>query len=73
MMTVDNLPCQLPAESSQHFGDALLRFIPSLAACDWVRSLEQLDIPEAIRRAIVTHRGELNPEFSHLRRFLDAA
>jgi alpha-aminoadipic semialdehyde synthase len=73
MMTVDNLPCQLPAESSQHFGDALLRFIPSLAECDWVRSLEQLDIPEAIRRAIVTHRGELTPEFSYLRRFLDDA
>jgi len=71
MMTVDNLPCQLPAESSQHFGDALVRFVPALAECDWMRSLEQLELPEAIRRAVVTHRGELTPGFAYLHRFLD--
>jgi len=71
MMTVDNLPCQLSAESSQHFGDALARFVPALATCDWERSLEELELPEAIRRAVVTHRGVLTPEFTHLRRLLD--
>lgn len=71
MMTVDNLPCQLPAASSQHFGDALARFVPALDACDWDRSEEQLDLPDAIRRAIVTHRGQLGAGFTHLRRFLD--
>lgn len=73
MMTVDNLPCQLPKESSQHFGDALVRFIPALDRCDWRRDAEELDLPDAIRRAIVVHRGQLAPGFAHLRSFLDRA
>jgi saccharopine dehydrogenase (NAD+, L-lysine-forming) len=71
MMTVDNLPCQLPVESSQHFGDALARFVPALDGCDWNRGVERLNLPEAVRRAIVTHRGELTAGFAHLRQFLN--
>ena len=37
ILAVDNLPCELPVDASQHFGDALLRFIPALARCDWSR------------------------------------
>jgi alpha-aminoadipic semialdehyde synthase len=70
VMAVDNLPCQLPAESSQHFGDALVRFVPALAACDWNLPLEELELPPPIGRAVVTHRGELGPHFAHLRRTL---
>jgi alpha-aminoadipic semialdehyde synthase len=73
MMTVDNLPCQLPKESSQHFGDALVRFVPALDACDWERGVDELDLPDAIRRAIVVHGGQLAPGFTHLRRFMDHA
>ncbi|HUP46282.1 MAG TPA: bifunctional lysine ketoglutarate reductase /saccharopine dehydrogenase family protein [Thermoanaerobaculia bacterium] len=66
LMAVDNLPCELPVEASQHFGDSLLRFIPSLARCDWSLPLEQLDVPEEMRRAIIVHRGELTPRYRYL-------
>jgi alpha-aminoadipic semialdehyde synthase len=70
VMAVDNLPCQLPTEASQHFGDTLFRYIPALARCDWSRPLEELDLPQPIVRAVVVHRGRLTPAFAQLERFL---
>jgi alpha-aminoadipic semialdehyde synthase len=66
VLAVDNLPCELPVESSQHFGDSLVRYVPLLAACDWNRPLAGLELPPEIRRAIVIHRGELMPGYRHL-------
>ncbi len=71
MMTVDNLPCQLPRESSQHFGDALMRFVPALARCDWSRPLDRLGLPEELARAIVVHHGELTPNYFYLLELLE--
>lgn len=66
VMAVDNLPCQLPTESSEHFGDALLGFIPQLVGCPWERAFDELPLAPQIKRAIIAHRGELTPAFSHL-------
>jgi alpha-aminoadipic semialdehyde synthase len=66
VLAVDNLPCELPVESSQHFGDSLVRYVPLLANCDWNRPLSGLGLPPELRRAVVVHRGELTPEFSYL-------
>lgn len=70
VLAVDNLPCQLPVESSDHFGDTLLRFVPGLARCDWRQPLERLALPGEIRRAILVHRGELTPGFRYLEKLL---
>ncbi|NIM61989.1 MAG: hypothetical protein GTN89_06400 [Acidobacteria bacterium] len=72
IMAVDNLPCQLAAESSEHFGDTLVRWIPLLDRCAWRRPLEELGLPESIRRAVIVHRGDLTPRFEYLRTSLDA-
>ncbi len=66
VLAVDNLPCQLPAESSQHFGDALIRFLPALAACDFRVPASDLALPAELARAIVAHRGVLVPRFAWL-------
>ena len=74
ILAVDNLPCELPVDASQHFGDALLRFVPALARCDWTKPLHALALPDEIRRAVIVHRGELAPAFRYLERHLaDAA
>ncbi len=65
MMTTDTLPCELPRESSTAFTEALMPFVPSLAA------LGELDaLPAPIRRATIVWRGQLTPEFRYLQRFL---
>ncbi len=66
VLAVDNLPCELPAEATRHFGDQLLRFLPSVARCDWNRPLEELELPDELRRAVIVHRGELAPDYRYL-------
>jgi len=70
ILAVDNLPCELPVDASQHFGDALLRFLPALSRCDWSRPYEALDLADEIRRALIVHRGRLTPPYAHLGRNL---
>jgi len=68
ILAVDNLPCELPVDASAHFGDALLRFVPPMARCDWSRPLDSLSLPDEIARAIIVHRGRLTPDYAHLER-----
>lgn len=73
VLAVDNLPCQLPVESSEHFGDTLQRFVPLLARCDWDAAFEDLPLPPEMRDAVIAHRGRLTPRFAHLARHLPPA
>ena len=66
ILAVDNLPAELPRESSRDFGDTLVAFAPALARCDWSRPLEELDLPPELARAIIVHRGRLTSSFAHL-------
>jgi alpha-aminoadipic semialdehyde synthase len=70
MMTVDNLPCEIPFDASREFGAALMPYIPALARADFAQPLEKLDLPGPIRRALVLHRGRLTPEFAYLEKHL---
>jgi saccharopine dehydrogenase (NAD+, L-lysine-forming) len=70
ILAVDNLPCELPVDASQHFGDALMRFLPALSRCDWSHAFEALEIQDEIRRAVVVHRGALTPLYAGLARHL---
>jgi len=71
VMAVDNLPCELPRESSQHFGTLLRGLVPELAACDWRADYAQLDLPGHLKRAVIVHHGELTPDFAYLQEYLD--
>lgn len=73
ILAVDNLPCELPVDASSHFGDALLRFIPAMARCDWSRPLHELRLPPEIARAVIVHRGRLTPDYAYLERHVAAS
>ena len=70
ILAVDNLPCELPVDASQHFGDALLRFLPALTRCDWSEPFASLELADELRRALVVHSGRLTPSYAYLERFL---
>ena len=72
IMAVDNLPCEIPRESSEDFSRALRPFLPDIAAADWQLPLEELKLPLPVRKAIIAHRGKLVPEWEHLGQFLPA-
>ncbi|RLB59151.1 MAG: hypothetical protein DRI34_02790 [Deltaproteobacteria bacterium] len=71
VLAVDNLPCELPAESTEDFGRALLPFLPAMARADYSRAFTELELPEPIRRAVITHRGRLTPDFAYLQQPLE--
>lgn len=73
ILAVDNLPCEIPVDASKDFGDALLRFVPALARCDWSQPFESLGLPPEIRRAVIVHRGRLTPDFAYLEKHIEAA
>jgi len=65
-MAIDNLPCELPRDSSEYFSQTLHRFVPAIAAADYSRPLDELGLPPELKRAVIAHRGKLTPAFKHL-------
>ncbi|MEZ4386531.1 MAG: hypothetical protein R3D98_02940 [Candidatus Krumholzibacteriia bacterium] len=72
VMAVDNLPCEVPRESSEHFSRVLRGMVPALAACDWSASFARLALPPELKGAVIAHRGVLTPDYRYLQEFLDA-
>ncbi len=73
IMAVDNLPCELPRESSEHFSLVLRDMIAPLAQADFSGDFGGLHLPSYLKKAVVTHRGELTPGFRYLQDFLNKA
>lgn len=72
IMSVDNLPCEVSRESSEHFSGVLRTLVPALAACDWSQPFDSLELPPELKNALITHRGELTPDYEYLSSYLDA-
>jgi saccharopine dehydrogenase (NAD+, L-lysine-forming) len=71
VMAVDNLPCELPQESSRSFGETLLEFIPAFAFADFtVASFDELDLPRQIKDAVIVYRGKLTKNYDYLKEYL---
>jgi alpha-aminoadipic semialdehyde synthase len=70
IMAVDNLPCELPIESSTTFGAALAPLLPALAACDFSLDFAACALPPELKRATIVYHGELSPGYSYLKQFL---
>ncbi|MEA3397423.1 MAG: hypothetical protein U9R05_08180, partial [Chloroflexota bacterium] len=70
VLAVDNLPCELPIESSTHFSNTLLPFIPELARADYNVPFEQSNLSPLLKRAVIVWQGELTPDYRYLYQFL---
>lgn len=66
IMAVDNLPCELPVESSRFFSEALRGFVAEFAGADLSQPLAQLPLPGALQRALIAERGRLLPRFRYI-------
>ena len=63
VMAVDNLPCELPKDASEGFGEMFLEHV--------FPSFFNGDKDEVLQRAKITERGKLTPRFSYLQDFVD--
>ena len=70
VMAVDNLPCELPRESSQAFSEALLHFVPGITKADFSVDFDKLALPFEIKNAVVLYRGRLTPSYHYINKYL---
>lgn len=71
IMSVDNLPCELPVASSTYFSNVLKGMLPDLVGVDLDADFASLNLPPYLKKAIVAHRGQLAPDYRYLQVFLD--
>jgi saccharopine dehydrogenase (NAD+, L-lysine forming) len=70
VMAVEILPSEIPRESSTDFSRVLKQFLPHLAGADLSRGFADLDLPPALKRAVIVYKGELTPEYGYLKSFI---
>jgi alpha-aminoadipic semialdehyde synthase len=70
VMAVDNLPTELPRESSTSFSQTLSQFVPAIAKADYTVSFEKLALPPEVKKAVIVYRGKLTPEYEYLKEHL---
>jgi len=68
VLAVDNLPAELPKDSSRVFSEALLPHLPCLASADLSREPASSGLSKTLQRALIVHKGALTADF----RYLDA-
>jgi len=66
VLAVDNLPCELPRESSTAFGESLLPLVPAIAKADYRVEFEDLDLPRCVKDAVIVYQGKLTPKYEYL-------
>lgn len=70
LMTVDNLPAEIPVESSDWFSKSLMPLVPKLFEADYSKSFEELNLVDELKNACVVYKGELTSNFKYLEEFL---
>jgi len=71
VMAVDNLPCELPRESSVSFSETLLRFVPDIMNADFtVPDFDSVALSSEIKNAVILYQGKLTPNYSYINKYL---
>lgn len=70
VLAVDNLPCEIPLDSSSTFSSVLSGFIPALAAEDFSAPFEKSTLPGPLKRAVIVYNGELTPDYKYISEFI---
>ena len=70
IMAIDNLPAEIPLESSVFFSAALKSVVPSIIRADFSGDFENCQLPEAVKKAVILYRGRLTPDFEYMKKFI---
>jgi len=70
VLAVDNLPAELPADSSTFFSNLLKPFVADILKTDFSQPFDNLTLPTEIKRAVIVHQGTLTPAFEYLEKFI---
>jgi hypothetical protein len=63
VMAVDNLPCELPKDASEGFGEMFIQHV--------IPAFFNGDKDGILSRAKITENGQLTPRFAYLQNYVD--
>ena len=71
VMSIDNLPCELSLDASQHFSRVLKDYMENLMTVDLEKPFESCGLIPELSRAVIVYNGKLTPAYQYLQTFLD--
>jgi alpha-aminoadipic semialdehyde synthase len=70
VMAVTNLPCEFSADASIQFSDDLKPFLKSIVSANYKNDLEQSNLPDEIKRAVIMWQGKFTKKYSYMKKYL---
>jgi alpha-aminoadipic semialdehyde synthase len=70
VMGIDNLPCELPIESSNEFSNSIFCFIEDIVRADYSKNFNECNLPREIKRAVILYHGELTQNYKYIGNYL---
>lgn len=70
VMAVDNLPCEIAKDSTEHFGNSLFPYLTDIANADYTVPFDRLDLPSPIKGAVILYQGVLTDKYKYIQKFL---
>ncbi len=70
VMAVDNLPAELPLESSIFFSQALKPYVPAIAQADYTGEFADCSLPAPIKKAVILYHGDFTPDYQYMKDFI---
>ena len=69
VMSVDNLPCELSMDASDHFSSILVDMVPQLVNMDLASPLEACGMSKMLQDATIVYNGKLTEKYAYLAAF----
>ncbi len=70
VLAVDNLPCEIPNDSSTFFSNQLRPFVKNILSADYDSTLDDAGLCSEIKKAVIVYKGKLTPGYEYLQKFL---
>lgn len=64
--SIDNMPTQLPLESTDMFGNLLFPYIMDIVRSDASKSMEEENFSSVVNSAIIASNGKLRPNYEYI-------
>ncbi|XP_053111912.1 alpha-aminoadipic semialdehyde synthase, mitochondrial isoform X2 [Hemicordylus capensis] len=72
MCSIDNLPAQLPIESTECFGDMLFPYIEEMLLSEAAEPLESQNYSPVVRDAVIASNGSLTDKYKYIQKLRES-
>ncbi|PAA51005.1 hypothetical protein BOX15_Mlig019791g2 [Macrostomum lignano] len=69
---VDNMPAQMPRESTEFFGSLLMPYVYDIMSSDAKQPFDKWEADPIVKNAVITSNGSLTPNFEYIAELRDA-